>query len=290
MTDCARKCWIFAALMGLVVWLMAMGHGGAGVFGGLFLAFVTAWLLGGMLVLLFCGSEVEAYEPEPLRVAEPVSEADLAEATAAREARFGKIEITRAARPEGMGRAPQGATTDPRQAVTFESSAEVARAERVADEVPAPIELGAPAGASTDPRQAVTFEAGDRPDEGGAAQHSEARRDDAAGDRESASAPAADARPVGEAQPASAGGSDDRDDLGRILGVGPVLTEWLNDNGVTRFAQIAAWTEQDVLEWGERLGRNGGRIERDDWVGQARILAAGGETEHSRRVDRGEAT
>ena len=60
MTDCARKCWIFAALMGLVVWLMAMGHGGAGVFGGLFLAFVTAWLLGGLLVLLFCGSEVEA--------------------------------------------------------------------------------------------------------------------------------------------------------------------------------------------------------------------------------------
>ena len=82
MTDCARKCWIFAALMGLVVWLMAMGHGGAGVFGGLFLAFVTAWLLGGLLVLLFCGSEVEAYEPEPLRVAEPLSEADLAEGMA----------------------------------------------------------------------------------------------------------------------------------------------------------------------------------------------------------------
>lgn len=290
MTDCARKCWIFAALMGLVVWLMAMGHGGAGVFGGLFLAFVTAWLLGGLLVLLFCGSEVEAYEPEPLRVAEPLSEAELAEAAAARQARFGKIEITRAARPEGMGRAPQGATTDPRQAVTFEPSAEVAREERVADEAPAPIELGAPAGASTDPRQAVTFEAGDRPTKGGAAQDIEARRDDAAEGRESASAPVAEVRPVGEARPATTDASDDRDDLGRILGIGPVLTEWLNDNGVTRFAQIAAWTDQDVLEWGERLGRNGGRIERDDWVGQARILAAGGETEHSRRVDRGEAT
>lgn len=290
MTDCARKCWIFAALMGLVVWLMAMGHGGAGVFGGLFLAFVTAWLLGGLLVLLFCGSEVEAYEPEPLRVAEPVSEAELAEAAAARQARFGKVEITRAARPEGMGRAPQGATTDPRQAVTFEPSAEVAREERVADEAPAPIELGAPAGASTDPRQAVTFEAGGRSAEGGTAQDIGARRDDAAGRRESASALAADARPVGEARPGTTDASDDRDDLGRILGIGPVLTEWLNDNGVTRFAQIAAWTDQDVLEWGERLGRNGGRIERDDWVGQARILAAGGETEHSRRVDRGEAT
>mgnify|MGYP002714491811 CR=1 FL=1 len=158
--------------------------------------------------------------------------------------------------------------------MTFESSAEVARAERVADEVPAPIELGAPAGASTDPRQAVTFEAGDRPDEGGAAQHSEARRDDAAGDRESASAPAADARPVGEAQPASAGGSDDRDDLGRILGVGPVLTEWLNDNGVTRFAQIAAWTEAEIAWVDENLEGFHGRVDRDRWVEQARVLVA----------------
>ena len=29
---------------------------------------------------------------------------------------------------------------------------------------------------------------------------------------------------------------------------------------------------------------------RDDWVGQAKVLAAGGETEHSRRVERGEST
>ena len=31
-----------------------------------------------------------------------------------------------------------------------------------------------------------------------------------------------------------------------------------------------------------------GRIERENWVEQARILAAGGQTEFSRRVDRGE--
>lgn len=33
-----------------------------------------------------------------------------------------------------------------------------------------------------------------------------------------------------------------------------------------------------------------GRASRDDWIGQSKILAAGGETEHSRRVDRGEST
>ena len=80
------------------------------------------------------------------------------------------------------------------------------------------------------------------------------------------------------------------DDLSRILGIGPRLTEWLHDNGIRRFDQIAAWSPEDVRAWGDRLGRNGGRIDREDWVGQARILAAGGETAHSRRVDQGEST
>lgn len=77
-------------------------------------------------------------------------------------------------------------------------------------------------------------------------------------------------------------------DLRRIKGVGPKLADWLADNGVTRFAQIAAWDKATVADYAQRLGRMGGRIEADDWVGQARILAAGGETDHSRRVESGE--
>lgn len=80
------------------------------------------------------------------------------------------------------------------------------------------------------------------------------------------------------------------DDLRRIKGVGPKLAERLRKSGVTRFEQIAAWDAKTIAEQGKRLGRHGGRVEADDWVGQARILAAGGETEHSRAVDRGEAT
>ncbi|SMO33568.1 hypothetical protein [Paracoccus laeviglucosivorans] len=80
------------------------------------------------------------------------------------------------------------------------------------------------------------------------------------------------------------------DDLRRIKGVGPKLADWLKENGVTRFAQIAAWQQADIADFAQRLGRMGSRIEADDWVGQARILASGGETEHSLRVERGEST
>ena len=72
---------------------------------------------------------------------------------------------------------------------------------------------------------------------------------------------------------------------GSIRGAANVLHE----NGVTRYDQIAAWTDADVDAWTARLGRKGDRIRRDDWVGQARLLAAGGETAHSHAVNIGEA-
>jgi len=61
------------------------------------------------------------------------------------------------------------------------------------------------------------------------------------------------------------------DDLKRISGVGPGLERTLNELGVTRFAQIACWSDADVERLDERL-RFPGRIRRDDWIGQARTL------------------
>jgi predicted flap endonuclease-1-like 5' DNA nuclease len=78
------------------------------------------------------------------------------------------------------------------------------------------------------------------------------------------------------------------DNLKEIKGVGPKLEETLHENGITRFAQIAAWTEADVDRFAEVIGRMGSRIRTDDWVAQARILATGGETEFSQRVEKGE--
>lgn len=77
------------------------------------------------------------------------------------------------------------------------------------------------------------------------------------------------------------------DDLKKLKGVGPKLEGVLHQNGITRFDQIAAWSEADVTHYAEVLGSFGNRIRSEDWVGQAKLLAAGGETEHSRAVQKG---
>ena len=79
------------------------------------------------------------------------------------------------------------------------------------------------------------------------------------------------------------------DDLTRIRGLGPMLQNWLAGYGVTRFAQIAAWDDADIARFAGMMGRVGHRIREEEWVDQARLLAAGGETAHSHAVDTGEA-
>ncbi len=74
----------------------------------------------------------------------------------------------------------------------------------------------------------------------------------------------------------------DKDDLKKISGVGPVLEGKLNDLGVTHFQQIADFTAEKIAEVDAALNFKG-RIEREDWLGQAAILAAGGETEFSKK-------
>lgn len=64
------------------------------------------------------------------------------------------------------------------------------------------------------------------------------------------------------------------DDLLRLKGVGPKLKALLIELGVTRYAQIAAWTDTDIAAIDARLGNFKGRPVRDQWVDQARYLAA----------------
>jgi len=77
------------------------------------------------------------------------------------------------------------------------------------------------------------------------------------------------------------------DDLKRIRGVGVLIEKKLNSLGVTAYEQVANWTSQDIDRISNVLDFKG-RIERENWVEQARILASGGQTEFSRRVDKGE--
>lgn len=77
------------------------------------------------------------------------------------------------------------------------------------------------------------------------------------------------------------------DDLKRIKGIGVVLEKKLHGLGIINYGQIAGWAQSDIDKMSDVLDFNG-RIERENWIEQARILATGGITDFARRVDRGE--
>ena len=76
---------------------------------------------------------------------------------------------------------------------------------------------------------------------------------------------------VSNALAAPKGGAPDK--LTRIKGIGPVNERKLHEHGIFHFEQIAAWTEADVKA-AEAYLEFDGRIARENWIGQAKALAA----------------
>ena len=60
--------------------------------------------------------------------------------------------------------------------------------------------------------------------------------------------------------------------------MGPKIVTLLGELGVTSWAQIAAWSDADIDRIDARMGRFQGRIRRDSWVEQAKLLSAGDES------------
>lgn len=78
------------------------------------------------------------------------------------------------------------------------------------------------------------------------------------------------------------------DDLKQIKGVGPKLEALLHGLGFFHFDQVAQWTAEELAWVDDKLEGFKGRASRDGWVEQAKLLAAGGETEFSKRVKKGD--
>ncbi|WP_163851041.1 NADH-quinone oxidoreductase subunit E [Pseudooceanicola aestuarii] len=78
------------------------------------------------------------------------------------------------------------------------------------------------------------------------------------------------------------------DDLKMIKGVGPKLETLLHDLGFYHFDQISRWGAAEVAWVNQNLAGFKGRVSRDNWVDQARVLASGGATEFSSRVKKGD--
>lgn len=82
-------------------------------------------------------------------------------------------------------------------------------------------------------------------------------------------------RPAGIKKPAKV------DDLKLISGVGPKIEKVLHELGIFTFAQVAGWKKAE-RDWVDGYLSFSGRIERDDWVKQAKALAKGGVAEYIR--------
>ncbi|WP_136616731.1 MULTISPECIES: proton-conducting membrane transporter [Mesorhizobium] len=102
-----------------------------------------------------------------------------------------------------------------------------------------------------------------------------------------ASAPAksATSKPVAakKAAPAPAKPASGKpDNLRRLIGIGPVNEKLLKAQGVTSFAQIAGWTAADIKRIEDVMNFDG-RIARERWIEQAKLLAAGNEKEFAKQ-------
>lgn len=248
---------VVGAVLGAFLYVL-LRHVGAGWVAGLGIV-----LLAGVVSALVLRQGGSA-GPGPV-VAAPAAAAPVATPTVA--------EPAPAASPTAAEPAPAAspAVADPAPAAPAPSEP-VAPTVDVAPAAPAPPDAEAPAGKHAYVASAAVTSA------------AQAARE-ALGDVVSEPAGAASARPTALDAPGEGG----PDDLKRIRGVGPKLEALLHSLGYFHFAQIAAWGPEEIAWVDKNLEGFNGRATRDDWVGQAKLLAAGGETEHSRRVDSGEA-
>ncbi len=65
---------------------------------------------------------------------------------------------------------------------------------------------------------------------------------------------------------------EDKDDLTLISGIGPFIQKKLNGIGIYSFSQISKFSAEDIENITESIKFFPGRIERDNWVGQAKKL------------------
>jgi predicted flap endonuclease-1-like 5' DNA nuclease len=91
-------------------------------------------------------------------------------------------------------------------------------------------------------------------------------------------APAAAEAAVPSAPPAKKDAPEGKggvDDLRKIKGIGPKFAKALEAAGIRRWAQIAAWSDDDIDAIAEQIGIKAARIRKAGWVSSAKALLDG---------------
>lgn len=239
--------WLFAIVAGVLAFLIAKVVGGFDyTTSGFFAAVITG------LVGLVIGMPWGAAD----RIPKPEADTDAAHPAAP----------VAAAVPAAAPVAPM-AEAAPLMAASMVSSAPVAE---VAAPIAAPVAAPAPAApkAEAKPKAEPKPKAAAKPAAKAAAE------------------PAPVAAPEGGSKPKAlkAARKGVADDLKVIEGIGPALEKVLNDNGIFHLDQIASWGAAEV-EWMDgNLKGFKGRVTRDKWVAQAKLIGEVGLEEFLRRA------
>lgn len=138
------------------------------------------------------------------------------------------------------------------------------------------VDLGAMADAPEEVMEPAAAAAVEAPAEElpAAKEEAPAAKEEAPAAKEEAPAAPGEVESVGSKPELFAKAPADKDDLKKISGVGPKLEETMNNLGIYQFAQVASWSN-DEIQWVDDNLSFKGRIERDDWIGQAKELMAG---------------
>lgn len=280
---------VFALAIFVVAFALFMFVGDYRVLASMFMAFVVA-LLAGIVLFIGFGTPTGQAAPAQARTA-PVTPAAPAPAAPAT--------------PEPEPEEDEAALAERREA---EEAAQAIAARRQAEEESAAARKRAEEEEAAEAARAKADEAAKRSAEEQAARDKAEAEAKAAADAEAARK-AADARQAAEAEstpdydgdgvregrdegtrPAGLDAPRDgtADDLKQIKGIGPKMEKLCNSLGFWHFDQIASWSEDEVAWVDANLEGFKGRVTRDEWVQQAEVLAGGGETEFSKRVEDGD--
>jgi predicted flap endonuclease-1-like 5' DNA nuclease len=310
---CTATCWGIAALAGILAAAVLMVLGGWSFLQATFIGIVFFVIGGAIMQLVLCrslpapkeaavpvaGSAAQA-SAQPAAVAPTAAKTAVAGAAVAASvataasAKTAKAPTAAKAKPKANGAASKtpagiaatGATTSKAKttkAASAKATATKAPAKAAAKAGKAPTAKAAPkAAAKTATKAATTTKAVPK------AAAAKAAKPKAAAKTATASKAAARKPVAADGQPevlkkARASGADD---LKQIKGVGPGLEKTLNELGFYHFDQVAGWRKKEV-EWVDSRLKFKGRIERDEWIKQCKVLAKGGTTEFSKKVKKG---
>lgn len=262
--SCRNVCWIVGALIGLAAWILIGG------FWGLLVGIAVAIALALVLQRLFCAQYEDTRGTTTAATGTAAAAATAAtasvtsDADAAREAAEAKAaeEAAQAARAREIADAEAAKAAAAAEAEAAEKAAEAEAARKAAEAEAAQAKADAEAEAAL----AEVADPGAKDYDGDGVIEGEGEG----------------TRP--ETLTAARGGK--ADDLKLIKGIGPKLEQLCNELGFYHWDQIAGWTPDEVAWVNANLKGFKGRVTRDNWVEQAKVLAAGGTTEFAQRAEK----